>query len=835
MPIEYGTPINPYVNRGSVEVAKLLSNRFANNLMYSNELEEQLANLQVADFQGDMAAKFALEQQTKKTLDGLATRGDYENLTVPIVRASQDFTEQYAPLQQNYKLYEEAKKMEQERIIRGDITKDQYDNWLRRSKYTNNPTTGDLGVYSGVRRREDGNVDPSSFFQHVPIARAVNVDEEIIKMINTLDPEKRGGRSATSFQTGADGIRYVVDSEGEIIEQITPDRVAAVTRQVLDRSDVRSYLEQEADFNTFEASPEELQMMLRQRQSQLRGKASHANHVREIGAALNSGSTGQMRAMARKILQDQEAERYMDMAIKAGATTSRYGGGFRSRIDSDYYSYLRDTTPAPQPTTPVITGEPQKVSSAAVKNGSVTPGSVVTAKTDGAAQIKAQAAIFAQKHPDVWRVTPPDIKTYSDQRIIAEYGKYGKEAVQDLIAFKNLQRQVGVKLEALDQLEAQAKQQSGYTLQNAVKAVLIETAIDNGIQASELGDQIISTISSRYNVNQEDAIRMYAENFLSGAQSQAQPEMNNTGYFPTSSPTSNVGVLRALDAQTNKSSREALSIVLQDVFDLDSAQATKIANTTQPKNHNLDTSSSLSYNNISRTYGGLRDGYEELLNNSAQSEIAFNVSESMFGDGSKDKAVSSTLVKTLKSSAPESFSGLTDRVTGEPVSEILGGGAYTIDDVKFTHAILPDYTIASNAVQMTFKPASGTEGGNKVVILPYEEVVSEYNVNTSAGPIDANAITLQQYPNRILSEVYTHKINNPLAPSVTINRDFSSGNLSAEFIFEDSEKGGVKFPQIVGVTSTYTDINGRRNENTLSLQDWMDSYLDNLTIGVFEE
>jgi hypothetical protein len=264
-------------------------------------------------------------------------------------------------------------------------------------------------------------------------------------------------------------------------------------------------------------------------------------------------------------------------------------------------------------------------------------------------------------------------------------------------------------------------------------------------------------------------------------------------------------------------------------------QASKIANSTQAKNHNLDTSSSLSYNNIARTYGGLRDGYVQLLNNSAQSEIAFNVSESMFGDGSKDKAVSSTLVKTLKSSAPESFSGLTDRVTGEPVSEILGDGAYTIDDVKFTHAILPDYTIASNAVQMTFKPASGTEGGNKVVILPYEEVVSEYNVNTSAGPIDANAITLQQYPNRILSEVYTHKINNPLTPSVTINRDFSSGNLSSEFIFQDSEKGGVKFPQIVGVTSTYTDINGRRNQNTLSLQDWMDSYLDNLTTGVFEE
>ena len=93
MPIEYGTPINPYVNRGSVEVAKLLSNRFANNLMYSNELEEQLANLQVADFQGDMAAKFALEQQIKKTLDGLATRGDYEtslSLSLELLKISQN-------------------------------------------------------------------------------------------------------------------------------------------------------------------------------------------------------------------------------------------------------------------------------------------------------------------------------------------------------------------------------------------------------------------------------------------------------------------------------------------------------------------------------------------------------------------------------------------------------------------------------------------------------------------------------------------------------------------------------------------------------------------------
>lgn len=829
MPIQYSNPINPYVNRGSVEVAKLLSNKFANNFQFADQLQDSLANLQVADFEGDLAAKMQLEQRTRQELEGFSARGDYENLMVPITRSAQQFAKDYTPLAQNYKLYEEAKKIEQERVMRGDVTQDQYENWMRRSKYINDPTTGDLGTYRGVKFNADGSVDNSSYFAHIPIARAVNVDEEILKAINTLDPEKRGGRSATQFRE-IDGIRYVVDSENEIIEQVTPDRVAAVTRQVLDRSDVRSYLEQEADFGTFESTPEELQMVLSQRLETISGKPSHTQHAQELRTVLQSGNSGQMRQMAKKVLQDQDAERYMDMAIRAGATTSRYGGGSRQRIDSDYYSYLKDTTPAPQPTTPVITGEPQKVASAAVKDGRVTPDNIEKAKADGSTQIQTQAQLFAQKHPEVWRVTPPNISTYSDRRIIAEYGKFGQEAVQDLIAFKNLQRQVGVKLEALDQMETQARQQSGYTLQNAVKAMLVEAATDNGIQASELGDQIVSTISSRYNVSQEDAIRMYAENFLSGVKSPQRLPTEESALM-----SAYVGYQFKEGIRSEISEREALSVVLQDVFNLDSAQASKIANSTQAKNHNLDTSSSLSYNNISRAYGGLRDGYVQLLNNSAQSEIAFNVSESMFGDGSKDKAVSSTLVKTLKSSAPESFSGLTDRVTGEPVSEILGGGAYTIDDVKFTHAILPDYTIASNAVQMTFKPASGTEGGNKVVILPYEEVVSEYNVNTSAGPIDANAITLQQYPNRVLSEVYTHKINNPLTPSVTINRDFSSGNLSSEFIFEDSEKGGVKFPQIVGVTSTYTDINGRRNQNTLSLQDWMDSYLDNLTTGVFEE
>ena len=808
MPIEYGTPINPYVNRGSVEVAKLLSNRFANNLMYSNELEEQLANLQVADFQGDMAAKFALEQQTKKTLDGLATRGDYENLTVPIVRASQDFTEQYAPLQQNYKLYEEAKKMEQERVMRGDITKDQYDNWLRRSKYTNNPTTGDLGVYSGVRRREDGNVDPSSFFQHVPIARAVNVDDEIIKMINTLDPEKRGGRSATSFQTGADGIRYVVDSEGEIIEQITPDRVAAVTRQVLNRSDVRSYLEQEADFNTFEASPEELQMMLRQRQSQLQGKASHANHAREIGAALNSGSTGQMRAMARKILQDQEAERYMDMAIKAGATTSRYGGGFRSRIDTDYYSLMSkqggDQT-ALNP--PVFAGQPQTATNAAATagGGKVTPQSVQKAMTNSQDEIRKQAELLSQRHPDLWRVTPPNISQKTDRQIAQEYERFGDAAVADLIAFKNLQRNVGAKLESLEALDRSAREKAGYTYEAALETALLEIGNSHGVQVDKIGDEILGKISSKYGMSETDALKAFAENYK----------------------------YEAMDSGLQ--GNITLPIVLQNVFGIDASHAAQIARETSPRDYSFDGffnvgfADELTPKNIQYHFGQKASVYEDLLEQASQTQFSFATSGTMFGDSSPKNEMSETLTKSLKDYSPVFFGSLTDRRTGQNISQILGAEAasYSISDVKYTHAINPDHTISANAIQLTFKPGQGIpDKTDKIVIVPYEDVVHNYTVSTPDGPIDVNQLTNQQYANRLLTEVYTRRIHNPFSDKVTIDRQFSNGRLKANFIFEETAAAdGISYPNIVAVESTFIPTaTGLPNVRTMPLDVFLSSY-----------
>ena len=197
--------------------------------------------------------------------------------------------------------------------------------------------------------------------------------------------------------------------------------------------------------------------------------------------------------------------------------------------------------------------------------------------------------------------------------------------------------------------------------------------------------------------------------------------------------------------------------------------------------------------------------------------------------------MSTTLVKSLKEASPEFFTSLTDRRTGQNIAAILGEDptSYSVSDIRFTHAINPDQTISANAIQMTFKPGSAaTDKKDKVVIVPYEEVIHNYQY----GGMDANAVTGQQYSNRLLSEVYTRKVNNPFAEVVTINRDFTTGTLDADFIFEESKAAdGISYPNIVGVKTTFTDITGARNTSNMSLDQFLNSYTNNIYIGAFED
>lgn len=835
MPIQYSNPINPYVNRGSVEVAKLLSSKFANNFQFADQLQDSLANLQVADFEGDLAAKMQLEQRTRQELEGFAARGDYENLMVPITRSAQQFAKDYTPLAQNYKLYEEAKKIEQERVMRGDVTQDQYENWMRRSKYINDPTTGDLGTYRGVKFNADGSVDNSSYFAHIPIAKAVNVDEEILKAINTLDPEKRGGRSATNFVQGQDGIRYVVDSEGEIIEQITPDRVAAVTRQVLDRSDVRSYLEQEADFGTFEATPDELQMILSQRLETISGKPSHTQHAQELRTVLQSGNTGQMRQMAKKVLQDQDAERYMDMAIRAGATTSRYGGGSRQRIDSDYYSYLQNAAPDPVAQAIVIPGQPQTATPAAADPNTkiITPQSIE--KTRENIQTERVAAIRAieRTHPNLLApirnlnfTSSEQVGGMSDAALRQAFPQANNQEMQALMQFRNIHRNIASKERAINDFESAAKEASGYTPKNAVNRTIIDAATERGVQAEQLGGSIIADIRNEKGVNQEQAIRIFAENFLNEA------ENSRTGFRGlVAQAVGGMGQYLVGDMVNPAEATKYLKTILVDTFGLDEADAGKVLKGLKPVDHGLSgVAEVLNPSTINSNERAAAGAYAEQLEQASKVQVGFGASTQMFGDPTGGKA-SKKLTEEIQSYPASQFTHLTDRYTGTPIAELVSG-EYSISDVKFTHVVMPDNTVSTNALQLTFKPGSGSDGENVTVAVPYAEAVQSFNV---AGQ-DVYSATNMGVVQKTLDAALSYKINNPLARSARIVENFATGTLVSEFIFNESGVGGgVKAMDIIGVNSQFTNTAGNRyNVENAKLESWADFYIDASLQGIFQ-
>jgi uncharacterized membrane protein len=136
MPVPYNAPISQFVNPNSVEISEILKERYLQNYSAQDNLQQKLLELQTAPFAGDVAERNRLIQETNAQLEQFSSRGDYENLTIPIVNLARTASKKYAPLAQNYAAYEAAKQAEQERIARGDISNDQYTKWLERSKYT---------------------------------------------------------------------------------------------------------------------------------------------------------------------------------------------------------------------------------------------------------------------------------------------------------------------------------------------------------------------------------------------------------------------------------------------------------------------------------------------------------------------------------------------------------------------------------------------------------------------------------------------------------------------------------------------------------------------------
>lgn len=391
-----------YRDPQSVKVSEVLRDRYVQNFASDSMLDKSLNEMLVAaEFAGDVERADELKSKLRNSAALRSERGDFENLGMAINMDVRDFGRGYEPLRQNYEAREKDKQAKRALVEAGQLTNEQYNDWEKRSLMRTNQETGDYEGYRGASFDENGNVDRESLYQPVTVAQNVNVDKEILNALQALEGERSGGvvtkvPSIRGIDTNGDGIvdsyyEFMVTTKTGETYKIDEERVKSVTREVLNRGDVRAYMEQDADFHTFDMLEEDLDALIGARKAaleqKLQGNLTNAERAEALQAisrlesALN-GTTGQKREAARAAKLDSEKERLTNMAVDAKAVNYTVGGAYEmdySAREQENWRRNAQTHNQPPPGLPSTPGQPQTHQSAVrpPNNGDVSVQSVV--------------------------------------------------------------------------------------------------------------------------------------------------------------------------------------------------------------------------------------------------------------------------------------------------------------------------------------------------------------------------------------------------------------------------------------------------------------------------
>ncbi len=752
MPVQFAQPISQFVNPNSVEISQILRDRYLRSFAAQDELQQKLLELQTAPFAGDVAARNALIADTNKKLGEFAERGDYENLTVPIANVARETSKKFTPLAQNYAAYEKAKQVEQERMLRGDITRTQYDRWLERSKYTYDQASGDYSAYTGVQFDDTGNAIQSSFYTHTPIAAAVDVDKEILTALNTLEREKTGGSVSSGYDEQG-GLIFYVEREGQIVERVSPERVDAAVREVLNRSNVRSYLDQEAEFQIFDLNDQELSVLLGQ-------KAQSRNQsIRGLAADAMRGSTGDKRSALKEIMDVENTSKYLTYGRNIVGPGSRYGGGVTRRFEADFTEAVygsAPTTPPPAPVNPSTNGQPLSVPSAFYDTNEK---AITQEKLDQTLKENRQLATTS-----VGLIKNNYGKVFDHLMGLAGITEHQRHrlAGNDPQAYSNIMLQVG-------------RQLQGMTNQQLIEAAS-KSADPNGaftyLQAQRAQfnkHQAIIKAGEDFNATVRNDVGLTSDKLIDGAL-----EMYATGYREpsgTKRPIAVDDVPDVLNAQTFVNTvyrmRKALGVddglirseitsSLSKHYGLNANEAAQLLN-----NKNTSGIDQTLVDYYEQVRGERSELFNERLGTYSNATLTMKEFVNAPGDRSKNFADSEAMKEAAvgNTTSVMNIAGLTDMQ------------GVTIPDSKITR--LAFTTVLQNGAAI---PAVSLvlEDSKTPVIVRYEEIfTNEGFKNHILSPKTAD----------ILGEAYTYTYNNPAssakgAPAV-ITRSFSDGVLIA--------------------------------------------------------
>ena len=248
-----------YRDTGSVQVNQLKRQMFLENMKADDALSTSVMNMDALD--QDKEEMNSLAEIYNNNISERAARKDYENLGMTIHTDAMNFIKDYTPIKKSKDLYTAYEKMLSERVAKDDITDSIKQRKLAQS----------LSKYKGIQKSATGVIDGNSYFKGEPVYAFVDVNAEIqtaMKPVVARETEIEGfelrdgdfdlfldSRTMTG-DPKADGAVWKI-KQGKKIVEVPPNVIKSVTMDVLGRQDVASFINQEADLNTYMFSEEE--------------------------------------------------------------------------------------------------------------------------------------------------------------------------------------------------------------------------------------------------------------------------------------------------------------------------------------------------------------------------------------------------------------------------------------------------------------------------------------------------------------------------------------------------------------------------------------------------
>jgi hypothetical protein len=347
MPLNFNPYQSTYVDPGSVKISETLRTRFADNFAADDAFAQSISEM--ISLTPDEGAKALLEEKYRGIMDERATKGDYENMGMQIVRDARKFKTEYDPIAEQAarraKIQEELEKRvgAKENCITNEMYQQAMGHMDRTYAATGGVSEG--GEFTGIKGG---------------VPEFVDVLAEVLEDIKGIKPDTAGGweveyaglgmdeASDTGLLGGGAGasgydpnVMFSYKTKDGNREYVDPADVLAVYQARIDDPRVREYLAYDSRMKVSNMSDEQVDATLTASAKKLRAmadqiddpdiKASYSNLAAERENLLGGGDDA--RAAAETAVYMDTLDPIRQAAIAKGAYTKEGDSGRYLEVD----------------------------------------------------------------------------------------------------------------------------------------------------------------------------------------------------------------------------------------------------------------------------------------------------------------------------------------------------------------------------------------------------------------------------------------------------------------------------------------------------------------------